>query len=78
MFVWMVFTKYIPYNQRFSIYEDSITSENSNLIKFYFALNSSFSQTAMDFNTNDCNGNMFLFSDLDAGKALILIYYMPN
>jgi len=48
------------------------------LSSFIFALNSSFPQTAMDFNTNDFNGNMFLFSDLDAGKALILIYCMPN
>lgn len=36
-------------------------------------------QTAMDFNTNDCNGNpVHLFSDLDAGKAVVLFYYMPS
>jgi hypothetical protein len=35
--------------------------------------------TAMDFNTTDCNGNpVHLFSDLDAGKAVVLFYYMPS
>lgn len=35
--------------------------------------------TAMDFNTTDCNGNTAnLFGDLDAGKAVILFYYMPS
>lgn len=35
--------------------------------------------TAMDFQGVDCNGNnVHLFSDLDAGKAVILFYYMPN
>lgn len=35
--------------------------------------------TAMDFNTNDCNGNpVHLFSDLDAGNAVVLFYYMPS
>lgn len=49
------------------------------LSSFIFALNISFSQTALDFNTNDCNGNpVHLFSDLDAGKAVVLFYYMPN
>jgi hypothetical protein len=49
------------------------------LSSFIFSLNSHFSQTALDFNTTDCNGNpVHLFSDLDAGKAVILIYYMPN
>lgn len=35
--------------------------------------------TAMDFEGLDCNGNnVHLFSDLEAGKAVILFYYMPN
>ena len=35
--------------------------------------------TAMDFNTTDCNGNATsLFADLDAGKAVVLFYFMPN
>ena len=40
----------------------------------------SFSQTtAMNFSGQDCNGNnVDLFSDLDAGKAVVLFFYMPN
>jgi hypothetical protein len=35
--------------------------------------------TAMNFTGDDCNGNpVDLFADLDAGKAVMLIYYMPN
>lgn len=35
--------------------------------------------TAMQFTGQDCNGNnVDLFADLDAGKAVILHYYMPN
>lgn len=35
--------------------------------------------TAMNFSGMDCNGNSVdLFSDLDAGKAVMLIFYMPN
>lgn len=35
--------------------------------------------TALNFNTTDCNGNAAnLFADLDAGKAVILFYFMPN
>jgi peroxiredoxin len=35
--------------------------------------------TALDFNKPDCNGNpTSLFSDLDAGKAVVLFYYMAN
>jgi hypothetical protein len=35
--------------------------------------------TAMNFSGVDCSGNnVDLFSDLDAGKAVMLIYYMPN
>ena len=39
-----------------------------------------FSQTtAMNFSGQDCNGNnVDLFADLDAGKAVMLIFYMPN
>lgn len=39
-----------------------------------------FSQTtAMNFSGVDCNANnVDLFSDLDAGKAVMLIFYMPN
>lgn len=36
-------------------------------------------QTAVNFNTTDCAGNpVNLYSDLDAGKAVILFYYMPS
>jgi hypothetical protein len=36
-------------------------------------------QTAMQFSGVDCNGNLVdLFADLDAGKAVILHFYMPN
>jgi hypothetical protein len=40
----------------------------------------SFGQTtAMNFSGLDCNGNSVdLFADLDAGKAVMLIFYMPN
>lgn len=35
--------------------------------------------TAMNFSGDDCNGNpVNLFDDLDAGKAVILFFYMPN
>jgi hypothetical protein len=35
--------------------------------------------TAMNFTGQDCNGNnVDLFSDLDAEKAVMLIFYMPN
>jgi hypothetical protein len=35
--------------------------------------------TAMQFTGQDCEGNnVDLFADLDAGKAVILFYYMPN
>lgn len=36
-------------------------------------------QTAMQFTGLDCNNNTVdLFADLDAGKAVVLFYYMPN
>lgn len=35
--------------------------------------------TAMNFSGQDCNGNnVDLFTDLEAGKAVMLIFYMPN
>ncbi len=35
--------------------------------------------TAMQFSGVDCNNNpVDLFSDLDAGKAVVLFFYMPN
>ena len=43
------------------------------------AISSNAQTIAMDFNTTDCNGSPAnLFSDLDAGKAVILFYYMPS
>lgn len=40
---------------------------------------SAFAQTAIDFNKNDCNGApAHLYADLDAGKAVVLFYYMPS
>lgn len=40
----------------------------------------SFAQfNAMDFQMPDCNGNdVHLFSDLDAGQAVVLFFYMPS
>ncbi len=36
-------------------------------------------QTAMQFSGVDCNNNpVDLFADLNAGKAVVLFYYMPN
>lgn len=36
-------------------------------------------QTPMQFSGQDCNGNpVDLFSDLDAGMAVVLHFYMPN
>lgn len=36
-------------------------------------------QTPMQFSGQDCNGNAVdLFADLDAGKAVVLHFYMPN
>lgn len=45
----------------------------------FLTLNSFAQTTAMNFTQNDCNGNpQDLFSDLDAGQAVVLFYYMPN
>jgi peroxiredoxin len=47
---------------------------------FLLAAKGSVAQTtAMDFNTTDCNGNTAnLYADLDAGKAVVLFYFMPS
>lgn len=46
---------------------------------FLIASTSAKAQTAMDFNTTDCAGNpVHLFADLDAGKAVVLFYFMPS
>lgn len=43
------------------------------------AFNGMSQTTAMNFTGQDCNGNnVDLFADLDAGKAVMLIFYMPN
>lgn len=49
-------------------------------ISILFFSTTSFSQTtAMNFSGVDCNGNnVDLFEDLDAGKAVVLFFYMPN
>ncbi|MEO5572814.1 MAG: T9SS type A sorting domain-containing protein [Bacteroidia bacterium] len=49
-------------------------------IALMFVLTISKAQTtAMPFNGLDCNGNSVdLFADLDAGKAVILHFYMPS
>lgn len=44
-----------------------------------FAATTVKAQTAVDFNKTDCNGNpVHLYADLDAGKAVVLFYYMPS
>ena len=44
-----------------------------------FGLTISKAQTAMQFSELDCNGNSVdLFADLDAGKAVVLFFYMPQ
>lgn len=50
------------------------------LFALMFAVATSKAQTtAMQFTGQDCNGNnVDLFADLDAGKAVVLFYYMPN
>ncbi len=46
----------------------------------FIASNFSFAQTtAMDFNTDDCNGtNQHLFTELDAGNAVIIEFFMNS
>ena len=50
------------------------------IISFLGMTTTGFSQTtAMQFNGVDCNSNTVdLFADLDAGKAVVLFFYMPN
>lgn len=56
--------------------------KKSNLLLFALIMVASISRaqlTANQFKGLDCNGYpVNLFSDLDAGKAVILFYYMPN
>lgn len=48
-------------------------------IALMFVITISKAQTAMQFSGVDCNNNpVDLFSDLDAGKAVILHFYMPS
>lgn len=52
------------------------------ILSLVFSLSATISKaqlTAMDFYGMDCNGTMHnMFSELDAGKAVILHFYMPN
>lgn len=49
------------------------------ILIFLLCFNSKAQTTAMDFQGVDCNNNhVHLFSDLDAGKAVMIIYYMAN
>jgi hypothetical protein len=44
-----------------------------------FVITISKAQTPMQFSGVDCNGaSVDMFADLDAGKAVILFFYMPN
>lgn len=48
-------------------------------IALMFVITISKAQTAMQFSGVDCNSNpVDLFADLDAGKAVILHFYMPS
>lgn len=43
-----------------------------------FLFSSGFSQTATNFNVNDCSGNSHdLFSELNSGKVIVLCWVMP-
>lgn len=69
----MIFKTY-PFNMKNSIYRFCAAVSLLLTVSYGFA-----QTTAMDFNTTDCNGNpVHLFSDLDAGKAVVLFYYMPS
>ena len=51
-----------------------------NLLSFFFAAFAAtgFAQTATDFSTTDCDGNGHtLFTELDAGKVIVLNWVMP-
>jgi len=46
---------------------------------FVIGLNTTAQTTAMDFNVADCNGNQqHLFTDLDAGQAVIIEFFMTS
>lgn len=48
-------------------------------IALMFVVTISKAQTPMQFSGLDCNGaSVDLFADLDAGKAVVLFYYMPS
>lgn len=48
-------------------------------LTFLLAFSFANAQTALQFSGQDCNGNSVdLFADLDAGKAVVLHFYMPN
>lgn len=48
-------------------------------IALLFVINFLEAQTAMQFSGNSCNGDQVdLFADLDAGKAVLLHFFMPN
>lgn len=48
-------------------------------IALLFVINLSNAQTAMQFSGNSCSGDAVdLFADLDAGKAVLLHFFMPN
>lgn len=49
------------------------------VVAFTLSTTISAQTTAMNFSGVDCNGNnVDLFQDLDAGKAVVLFYFMPN
>lgn len=57
-----------------TLYKSLVTASFAVLTFFGFS-----QTTAMNFTGQDCNGNnVDLFADLDAGKAVMLIFYMPN
>lgn len=48
------------------------------LLIFTFFLSGAFTQTAVNFNCNDCMGvNHDLFSELDEGKVIVICWVMP-
>lgn len=48
-------------------------------ITLLFVITISKAQTPMQFSGMDCNGNSVdLFADLDAGKAVVVFFYMPS
>lgn len=48
------------------------------IISLFFGCTLIGAQTATDFTSSDCNGNSYnLFTDLDAGKIVVIIWTMP-